>query len=323
MTTTKPVVLLAEELSPATIEARLQSRLQLLTGGARDLPARQQTLRGAIDLSYDLLNEAEQMLFRRLAVFVSGCTLESVEAVGNAKEDLALDVLDGMASLVDKSLLQQVEGSGGDSRFLMLETIREYGLEKLAASGDEPLTRRAHAAYCLVLAEEWALGDSGAEQPKEEDRFEVEHDNFRAALEWLTATGNAEWGQRLGAALFRFWERREYISEGRDRLGKLLKLQGALPQTKARALFAAGVLAAVQREFASSNKAFIENLEITRKLGQKRDVAITLNALAVTIRDHGDVSGARAYLEECIAIWKELGDRVAVARTLSNLATSP
>jgi len=308
-------------LSPGAIETRLQSRLQLLTGGARDLPARQQTLRGAIDLSHDLLNEAEQMLFRRLSVFVSGCTLESVEAVCNAKIDLELDVLDGMASLVDKSLLQQVEETGGDSRFMMLETIREYGLEKLSASGDEALTRRAHAAYCLVLAEEWALGDSGADQPKEEDRFEVGHDNFRAALEWLTATGDAEWGQRLGAALFRFWERREYISEGRDRMGKLLKLEGSLPQTRARALFAAGVLAGVQGEFASSAKAFTENLEITRGLGQKQDVAISLNALAVTVRDQGDVAAARALFEECLALWKDLGDRMAVARTLSNMAS--
>ena len=307
-------------LSPSAIETRLASRLQLLTGGARDLPARQQTLRGAIDLSYDLLNPAEQMLFRRLSVFVSGCTLEAVEAVCNTKRDLELDVLDGMASLVDKSLLQQIEGAGGESRFIMLETIREYGLEKLAASGDKALTRRSHAAYCLVLAEEWASEDTGAEELQGPDRFEVEHDNFRAALEWLTESGDAEWGLRLGAALFRFWEMREYLAEGRDRLGKLLKLPGAAARTRTRALFAAGVLAGEQGNYESADLLLKESLEIARGLDDKRGVAISLNALAVNARDQGDVAASRSLFEESLVLWKELADRVAVARALSNLA---
>ena len=133
---------------------RLASRLQLLTGGARDLPQRQQTLRAAMDWSYDLLSAAEQKLFRRLSVFVGGCNLEGVEAVCDTKGDLDLDLLDGMASMVDKSLLQQIEQANGESRFAMLETIREYALEKLEASWREASTKRAHAAYCLVLAEE-------------------------------------------------------------------------------------------------------------------------------------------------------------------------
>jgi predicted ATPase len=307
-------------LPPTAIETRLQSRLQLLTGGARDLPARQQTLRGAIDLSYDLLNEAEQMLFRRLSVFVSGCTLEAVEAVCNAKIDLELDVLDGMASLVDKSLLQQVEGLGGESRFVMLETIREYGLEKLEASGDKALTKRAHAAYCMVMAEDWAAEVLDEGDLRDLDRFEVEHDNIRAALEWLTLTGDAEWGQRLGTAVFRFWERREYLVEGRNRMSKVLDLPGATPQTRSRAIFAAGVLAGAQGDSVWAAKFMEESLEIARGLGSKRDVAISLNALGVTLRNKGDASSARSRLEECIAIWKELGDPVAVARSLSNLA---
>ncbi len=145
-------------LSPSSMLTRLASRLQLLTGGARDLPQRQQTLRAAMDWSYDLLNAAEQRLFRRLSVFVGGCNLEGVEAVCDTKGDLDLDLLDGMASMVDKSLVQQVEQAKGETRFLMLETIREYALEKLKASGEEALTKRAHAAYCLVLAEEEATG---------------------------------------------------------------------------------------------------------------------------------------------------------------------
>jgi predicted ATPase/serine/threonine protein kinase len=308
--------------SPSAMRKRLASRLELLTGGPRDLPARQQTLRGAIDWSYDLLNAAEQTLFRRLSVFAGACTLEAVEAVCNTKNDLGLDVLDGMASLVDRSLMQQVEQAEDESRFVMLETIREYGLEKLAASGEESLTRRAHAAYFLVLAEEGASESAGAELSASPDRFEIEHNNFRAALEWLTENGDAEWGLRLGAALFRFWETREYFAEGRDRLGKLLKLGGAMAPTKlrARVLFAAGILAAGQGDYASSDALIQESLEIARRLEDKRGIAVSLNALAVTARDRGEVAASRSLCEEGLAVWREIGDSQAVARSLSNLA---
>src|SRR5271154_3317128 len=141
-------------LSPSSLQTRLESRLQVLTGGARDLPRRQQTLRAAMDWSFDLLSGAEQKLFRRLSVFVGGCNLEGVEAVCDTKGDLDLDLLDGMAAMVDRSLVQQVDHANGESRFVMLETIREYALEKLQASEEQPLTKRSHAAYCLVLSEE-------------------------------------------------------------------------------------------------------------------------------------------------------------------------
>jgi predicted ATPase len=309
-------------LSPSSMLTRLASRLQLLTGGARDLPQRQQTLRAAMDWSYDLLNAAEQKLFRRLSVFVGGCNLEGVEAVCHTKGDLDLDLLDGMASMVDKSLAQQVEQAKGESRFVMLETIREYALEKLKASGEEALTKRAHAAYCLVLAEEEAAERSGAEGAEWLERFAIEHDNFRAGLEWLTETGDAEWGLRLGTALFRFWEMREYFAEGRDRLGKLLKLAGAASPTKvrARALFAAGVLAGEQGDYASADALIIESQDIARQLGDKTGVAVSLNAQAVLTRDRGDVAIAHALFEESLVLWRELGDQKAVARSLSNLA---
>jgi predicted ATPase len=309
-------------LSPSSMLTRLASRLQLLTGGARDLPTRQQTLRGAIDWSYDLLNAAEQKLFRRLSVFVGGCNLEGVEAVCDTKSDLDLDLLDGMASMVDKSLLQQFEQANGESRFVMLETIREYALEKLEASGEEALTKRAHAAYCLVLAEEEPTEQSGAEGAEWLERFALEHDNFRASLEWLTKTGDAEWGLRLGAALFRFWEAREYLAEGRVRLGKLLKLAGAAAPTKARArsVFAAGVLAGEQGDYVSADALIRESLDIARQLRDKQGVAVSLNALAVHARDRGDVAVAHSLLEESLVLWRELGDQKAVARSLSNLA---
>ena len=309
-------------LSPSSMRTRLASRLQFLTGGARDLPQRQKTLRAAIDWSYDLLNAAEQKLFRRLSVFVGGCTLEGVEAVCNTKSDLDLDLLEGMASLVDKSLLQQVEQMDGESRFVMLETIREYAREKLEASLEGASTKRAHAAYCLVLAEEEATEQSAAEGTEWLERFGLEHDNFRAGLEWLTETGDADWGLRLGAALFRFWEMREYLAEGRDRLGKLLKIPAAAPPTKARAraLFAAGVLAGEQGDYSSAEALIGESLDIARQLHDKQGVAVSLNALAVFARDRGDVAVAHSLFEENLALWKELGDQKAVARSLSNLA---
>jgi predicted ATPase/serine/threonine protein kinase/DNA-binding winged helix-turn-helix (wHTH) protein len=306
-------------LSPSSLLARLASRLQLLTGGSRDLPQRQQTLRAAIDWSYDLLTAPEQKLFRRLSVFVGGCSLEGAEAACDTKGDLGLDLLDGIASMVDKSLVQQIDQATGESRFVMLETIREYGLEKLAASGEESLTKRAHAAYCLVLAEEVPTGKSGERWL---EQFAFEHDNFRAALEWLIETGDAKWGLRLGAALFRFWEMREYFAEGRDSLGKLLKLPGATVPNKARAcvLFAGGALANGQGDYASAAALIGESLEIARQSGDKQGAAVSLNALAINARDRGDLSIARSLFEESLMLWRVLGDQMSVARSLSNLA---
>jgi len=308
-------------LSPSAIRTRLASRLQLLTGGARDLPARQQTLRQAIGWSYDLLNVPEQTLFRRLSIFVGGCTLEGVESVCDTKQDLGLDVLDGMASMVDKSLVRQIEQADGEPRFVMLETIREYALEKLAASGEDAQTRRAHAAYCLVLAEEGSAQDFTVKQTKWLERFELEHDDFRTALDWLTETGNIEWGLRLGVALFRFWEMREYLAEGREQLDKLLKLGGSgAPNARLRALFAAGVLAGEQGDYVVADGLLKESLNIGRLLQDKRSIAVSLNALAVTARDRGELADSRALFEESLAQWRELHDPLAVARALSNLA---
>jgi predicted ATPase/serine/threonine protein kinase len=309
-------------LSLSAMRARLASRLQLLTGGARDLPARQQTLRAAIDWSYDLLNPAEQNLFKRLSVFVGGCTLEAAEAVCNIKNDLGLDLLDGMASMVDESLIQQLEPAEGESRFVMLETIREYALEKLEEGGDYIRSKRAHAAYYLVLAEEEASADSGSGNTEWLDRFEIEHDNFRAALEWLTESGDPEWGLRLGAALFRFWETREYLAEGRERLVKLLKRETAAARTKSRArtLFAAGVLAGGQGDYAAADTLIGESLQIARELEDKRSIAISLNALAVHARDQGNLDRSRLLFEETLGLWREVADPLAIARSVSNLA---
>jgi predicted ATPase len=307
-------------LSPSAMLTRLESRLNLLTGGARDLPARQQTLRNTVDWSYGLLNVAEQTLLRRLSVFVGGGTLEGVEAVCDTKGDLGVDLLDGMSSLVDKSLAQQVEEIDKETRFIMLSTIREYALERLVESNDESATRRAHAAYYLVLAEEGA--EDIAAQREWLDRFEVEHDNFRLALDYLIKTGDADWGLRLGAALFRFWETREHLTEGRDAIARLLALEGAAmrPKLRARLLFATAVLTGDQGDYHTARPLFEESLEICVGLNDNRGVAVALNALAVNARERGELATASSLFEQCVAIWKDSGDPANVARTLSNLA---
>ncbi|HEX4784682.1 MAG TPA: protein kinase [Candidatus Sulfotelmatobacter sp.] len=308
-------------LSPPAMLTRLENRLNLLTGGARDLPTRQQTLRNTVDWSYSLLNAAEQTLFRRLSIFAGGCTLESVEAVCDAKGDLGLDVLDGMASLVDKSLVQQVEEADKETRFRMLSTIREYALERLAEGNDEAITRRAHAAYYLVLAEEGA--EDIAAQPEWLDRFEVEHENFRVAVDYLIKTGDAEWGLRLGTGLFRFWETREHLTEGRSTIARILALEGTAsrPKLRARLLFAGAVLAATQRDYEAGRPLFEESRETCIKLNDHRGVAVALNALAVNARDRGELADASSLFEQCVAIWKDLGDPANIARALSNLAS--
>ncbi|HEY6373134.1 MAG TPA: protein kinase [Candidatus Sulfotelmatobacter sp.] len=307
-------------LSPSTLQARLESSLNLLTGGARDLPLRQQTLRATVNWSYSLLNTAEQSLFRRLSVFIGGCTLEAVEAVCDTKCDLGLDVLDGMASMVDKSLIQQIEHPGAETRFLMLSTIREYTLERLAESGEESTTRRAHAAYYVVLAEE--CGEKLSTHPEWVERFDNEHQNFRAALEFLIRTGDADWGMRLGSALFHFWELREHLAESRAFLDRLFKLQGVVqPEMRARLLFCAAIFAGAQGNFDSAQKLFEESLEIRRELGDRRGAAVALNALGVNARLRGDLETACSLFEQCVANWRVLGSATDTARALSNLAT--
>jgi predicted ATPase/serine/threonine protein kinase len=307
-------------LSPSAMLARLESRLNLLTGGALDLPTRQQTLRSTVDWSYGLLNASEQTLFRRLAVFSGGCTLEGVEAACDTNADLGLDVLDGMASMVDKSLAQQVEQADNEARFFMLSTIREYALERLAESNDEPATRRAHAAYYLVLAEEGA--EDAVAHPEWLDRLELEHDNFRLALNYLIKTDDAEWGLRLGAALFHFWETREHLTEGRDLVTRLLAMKGsfARPKLRARLLFAGAILTGEQGDYSSARKLLEESLDTCVELNDNRGAAVALNALGVYARDRGELANATILFERCAAIWKDLGDAGDIARSLSNLA---
>jgi predicted ATPase len=308
-------------LPPGAILERLQSRLQLLTGGALDLPERQQTLRKTIDWSHDLLNEADRKLFRRLAVFVGGCTLEAAEAVCNTGRDLGIDLVEGLSSLVDKNLVQRVDRAGAQPRFAMLETIREYALERLIDGGEEPAARRAHAAYCLVLAEEGNPELSSADRARWLSQCDVEIDNLRFALDWLFQTRNLDWGLRLCVALFRFWDMREHLVEGRARLETVLRLAGAdHAKERARISLFLGALATTQGDYPAGEQALEQSLSLYEDLGDESGIAASLNALGVSARDRGDYLTAQRNFERSLACWRVLSDRQATARCLHNLA---
>jgi len=305
-------------LSPPQILARVERRLALLVDGGRDLPARQQTLRQAIDWSHELLTGPEKRLFRRLAVFAGSWTLEAAEAVCNPRQDADLPVLDGMSSLVDKSLIHAVDAVDGEPRFAMLETVREYALEQLDASGEHPVTRHAHAAYCLVVAEE-GLGPLGsADRDAWLARCHREHENHRAALDHLIGLHDADWALRLALALSDYWDRRNHRLEGFARFEALLRLPALAARTKARATAVAfsSMLAPVQKARAAMQEA----LSIYRELGDLRGVVGQLNNLGVNRQMVGDYAGARAWLEESVQTCRQVGDQAAIASALSNLA---
>lgn len=308
-------------LSPIAILDRLQSRLQLLTGGALDLPERQQTLRKTIDWSHGLLNEAERKLFRRFSVFVGGCTLEAAEAVCNTSRDLGFDLFEGLSSLVDKNLVQRVDRAEAEPRFAMLETIREYALERLTDSGEQSAARRAHAAYCLVLAEEGNPELSPADRARWLAQCDVEIDNFRFALDWLFQMPDLDWGLRLCVALFRFWDMREHLTEGRARLETVLRLAGAeRSKERARVSHFIGALASAQGDYPAAERFLKQSLSLYEELGDESGIAASLNALAVSARDRGDYSAAQSNFERSLACWRLLPDRLAIARCLHNLA---
>jgi predicted ATPase len=308
-------------LPPAAILDRLQRRLQLLTGGARDLPERQQTLRKTIDWSHDLLNEGEARLFRRLSVFVGGCTLEAAEAVCNTSQDLGVDLFEGLSSLVDKNLVQHTHREQAEPRFAMLETIREYALERLIEGGEQSAVRRAHAAYCLVLAEEGNPELNPAERTRWLAQCDVEIDNFRSALDWLFQTVDLDWSFRLCVALFRFWDMREHLTEGRARLETVLRLAGAdRAKERARVSIFLGALSTTHGDYPAAERFLEKSLSLYEELRDESGIAASLNALAVSARDRGDYAAAQSNFERSLACWRMLSDRLAIARCLHNLA---
>jgi tetratricopeptide (TPR) repeat protein len=208
-----------------------------------------------------------------------------------------------------------------EQRFTMLETIREYALERLAASGEEPAARRAHAAYCLVLAEEGNPELGSADRSAWLARCDVEIDNFRSALDWLFQTLDLDWALRLCVALFRFWDMREHLTEGRARLETILRLAGdGYSKERARVLHFLGALSAAQGDFSAAKHFLQQSLSLYEQLGDQWGIAASLNALAVAARDGGDYSSAQKNFERSLACWRELPDGLATARCLHNLA---
>jgi predicted ATPase/class 3 adenylate cyclase len=307
--------------TPPALLSLLSHRLGVLTGGARDLPARQRTLRATIDWSYALLTKEEQTLFARLAVFVGGWTLEAIEAVCSA--DGTLDALGGVESLLAKSLLGQTEVEG-EMRFVLLETIHEYARERLEVSREAEAVHRAHATYFLALAEEAETRLKAPRHTAWLERLEREHDNLRAALRWAREGGEAELGLRLAGALWLFWYKHGHLSEGRAWLEDLLARaelgeKVVQPAVRARALLWASTFATEQGDYGRAAALYEESEALCRELGDTWGLAWSLNVRGEIARRQGDYTGALTLHEKSAALFRLLDERWGIAMVLNNL----
>lgn len=312
------------------IGARLDNHLTLLAGSHRTALSRQQTLRATLDWSYALLNESERLLLHRLSVFVGGWNLDAAERVcAGPTEDgqpgiEAFQVLGLLVSLVDKSLVafEERDSTGLGGRYRLLEMVRQYGLEKLRASGEEESIRARHRNWLLALAEEAEQQLITAEQGTWLHRLEAEHDNLRATLAWKgSETHGIESDLRLAGALYRFWYVRGYISEGREYLIRLLEKDTLLARTawRAKALNGAGALSYSQGDYAYARTLTEESLSIRRELGDRGGIAWSLNNLGNIAYDQGDYTAARALHEESLCLRRELGEKHSIAWSLNSL----
>jgi predicted ATPase/class 3 adenylate cyclase len=304
-------------LTPTEILSRLERRLSILTSRSRTLPERQRTLRAAIAWSYDLLDPVEQRLFGRLSVFTGGWTFEAAEAVCDP-EELGLDALDGLTSLVDKSLIRRSEPPGRPARFSMLETIREFAQEQLEASGDpEPVLRR-HADHYLRLAEEAEPHLTAKDQGEWLDRCDTEHANIRAALRWAIDRGETGRAQAAAGALWRFWHQRGHLAEGRRWLEEILAMPAGQAPTaeRAKALAAAGGIA-WWRDRSESRAFYEEALAIERELGDPARLAEAVYNQAFAVANEHDLEAAARLLDESLELYRRLGDEPGVARVLT------
>lgn len=316
-------------LPPQALLQRLIHPLNILTAGRQNAPERHQTLRNTIAWSYHLLNTVEQQLFRRVSVFVGSCSLEAIEALYSNHPDRTMLVLDGVSSLIDKSLLRQIE-QGNEPRFVMLETIREYSLEMLNANGEERLTRHAHAVYYMTLAEESERELVGPQQAIWLERLEQEHDNLRAALDWSLQQDEGthekqqrmEIALRLVGALRRFWQMHGHLNEGQAYTEKTLSAsEGILvsAQARAKALIAAGTLASIQNDYDRTEAYCRDSLLLFREIGDQEGTALSLFLLSVVPMMKGDNVAARSLAEEALALFREMGALERVAWSLSTL----
>ena len=309
-------------LPPQAMLPRLDNRLRLLTGGARNLPERQRTLRNAIEWSHEMLDEGERTLFARLAVFSGGGTLEAIETVCDADGDLPLDPLEGVSSLLDKSLLRQEEGPEDEPRFEMLETIHEFALEKLEESNDAEAIKCAHARCFLALAEHAEPKLWGPEDAAWLSRLEVEHDNMRAALSWSIRHEESDLALRLGGALRWFWFARGYYDEGRRWLEEALIKEGwTSAEARAKALDGLSWLASDQGDMDRAEAAAEEGLDLSNEAVIEGAVAADFqNILGEAARHRGDYQLAAEFYEEGLALYRKVGNRRGIAWSLGSLA---
>lgn len=302
--------------APGALLARLSRRLKLLTGGAIDRPGRQQTLRNTLDWSHSLLSADERTLFARLSVFAGGCSLEDAEAICNPQGEL--DLLQGIASLVEQSLLWREDAD--ESRFSLLETIREYAAEKLEEQGAGEAVRLAHAARFLQLAQEAEPQLRGPNQGEWFARLEAEHDNLRAALGWLLERGQAEQGLRLAVAISYLWHMRGYLSEGRRWLEAGLALgEGTPGEVRAGALNWVAHFMGARGELERATELLQEALALFRVVGDQAGNATALLTLGSVVQLQGDTTQATRYCQESLQVFREVGDRQGTVDALSAL----
>jgi predicted ATPase/class 3 adenylate cyclase len=320
----------AKFFAPQALLARLEQGLALLVGGSRDLPARLQTLRGAIAWSYDLLSAQEQSLFRRLSVFVDGCTIEVAEVVCPAAGELEVDMVDGLLSLVDKSLLRQQESTEGEPRFRMLQLLREFGLERLNTAGEAVVTRRAHAHFFLTLAEQAEPKLRGPDQAACLERLEQEHENLRAALGWaLEGVADDEQARerkrevalRISVALEPFWEIRGHLSDGHMFLERALaSSEGTSTILRARVLRATAHFAGWLGDLDRAEMLARQSLSLSQELGETHGVADSFFHLSALAWMRGKVAEAVSISEERVKLMRQVGEPGEVAEALFYLA---
>jgi predicted ATPase/DNA-binding SARP family transcriptional activator len=304
-------------LSVDAILARLGRSLELLKAqpGAA-VPPRHRTLRAAIAWSYDLLSANEQVLFMNLGVFVGGFSLDGAEAVGAGS---APDIAESVESLLNNNLLRTERSAGGEPRFGMLETIREYALERLAESGNLEAVRRQHASFYLPLAEEAEPALRGPQQVSWLERLDAERDNLRAALGWATESGETEVGLRTGAALWRFWQLRGYETEGREWLERLLAQRSGSRATRALAQGRIASLAYVQGDSSGVRRFAEDSLAVLREIGDDHTVATLLGLLGSSAAAQGDIERAHTLTTEGLAVARRSGDLSTEAMLLANV----
>ena len=306
--------------SPGALLARLAKRLDLLGGGTAERPERHRSLREAIAWSYDLFDAAGQRLFRRLSVFAGGWTLDAAEAMCAGDPELESKVLDLLTALTEHSLVRHSIDAGGEARFWMLETIRDFGREQLAEAGEEEAAFRSHAGHFLALAEQAESKLTGAEQGRWLDRLELENANFRSALDWAQRSGDAALGVRLGTALWRFWITRGHIADSLPVYEKALAgLTSDTPaDTRVRALNGLGTLYHYGGQAPKARQVF-KCVELARDHGSKGEMATALTNLAWVDSELSDFGSARALSHEALRLHEESGDKRGVALALNNI----